>query len=262
MSGDLPSSLVPLVHSATEVSVRIFDLGRPLAAGMPQSPNHPQFRLALQRRHGDMIPADGSSAANEIIVTGGHVGTHIDALCHVSYQGQLHGGIDAAAAQTGGRFSQLGVETIEPMFCRGLLLDVPAALGMSSCPPGYAVTPDDLDAALVLTGTQTRPGDVLLIRTGWGERYADREAYIGLASGVPGPGEPAARWLSDKSPRAVGADTIAFEHLPSGQGHALLPAHRHLLVEAGIYIIEALDLGGLAAAAVREFVFVLSPLKL
>jgi kynurenine formamidase len=103
---------------------------------------------------------------------------------------------------------------------------------------------------------------VLLIRSGWGARFEDPQAYVGHDSGVPGPGEPGARWLSGKRPRAVGADTIAFEHLPSGQGHALLPAHRHLLVESGIYIIEALDLDGLAAAAVREFVFVLSPLKL
>lgn len=262
MPGDLSSYLIDTIQAAKGGGVRIFDLGRPLAAGMPQSPNHPQFRLALQRRHGDVVRADGSSAANELIVTGGHVGTHIDALAHVSFQGRLHGGIDAAAAQTGGRFSQLGADTIEPMFCRGLLLDVPAALGLASCPPGYEITPADLKAALALTGTEARPGDVLLVRSGWGERYADPEAYLGHASGVPGPGEPGARWLSGQRPRAVGADTIAFERLPSGQGHALLPAHRHLLVEAGVYIIEALDLDGLAAAGCREFAFVLSPLKL
>ena len=262
MSGDLPSSLIDVVNAARADGVRIFDLGRPLTVGMPQSPNHPQFRLALQRRHGDVIRADGSSAANEIIVTGGHVGTHIDALAHVSHEGRLHGGIDAEAAQVGGRFSGLGVETIEPMFCRGLLLDVPAALGISGCASGYEITPADLDAALALTGVEARPGDVLLIRSGWGQRYGDPEAYVGLASGVPGPGELGARWLSGKSPRAVGADTIAFEQVPPGQGHALLPAHRHLLVEAGINIIEVLDLEGLAAAAVLEFAFVLSPLKL
>jgi kynurenine formamidase len=262
MPGDLSSHLIETVQAAKDGGVRIFDLGRPLTAGMPQSPNHPQFRLALQRRHGDAVRADGSSAANEVIVTGGHVGTHIDALAHVSYQGMLHGGVDAAAAQTGGRFSQLGAETIEPMFCRGLLLDIPASLGISCCAPGYEITPADLDAALALTGTEARHGDVLLIRSGWGARYGNPEAYVGMASGVPGPGEPGARWLSSKRPRAAGADTIAFEHLPSGQGHALLPAHRHLLVEAGIYIIEALDLDGLAAAAIREFAFVLSPLKL
>lgn len=262
MSGDVSDSLIDVVRSAKTSGLRIFDLGRPLIAGMPQSPNHPQFRLALQRRHGDMVRADGSSAANEVIVTGGHVGTHIDALAHVSYAGLLHGGIDAATAQLGGRFSQLGVETIEPMVCRGLLLDVPAALGIEGCPPGYEITPADLDAALALAGGEARPGDVLLVRSGWGQRYGDPEAYAGLASGVPGPGEAGARWLSTREPRAVGADTLAFEHLPPGLGHSLLPAHRHLLVEAGIYIIEAIDLEGLADAEVREFTFVLSPLKL
>lgn len=243
-------------------NVEVFDLGRPMFVGMPQSPNHPEFRLALQRRHGDAMRADNSSAANEVIVTGGHVGTHIDALCHVSFRGQLHGGLDAGSAQVGGRFSRLGVETIEPMVCRGVLLDVPAALGIGACAPAYEITPDDLEAALALSGLSALPGDVLLIRTGWGQYFEDRETYIGYAEGVPGPGEDGARWLSAHAPRAVGAETLAFEQVPAGSGHALLPAHRHLLVEAGIYIIEALDLEELAASGVREFTFVASPLKL
>jgi kynurenine formamidase len=242
--------------------VAVYDLGRPLFVGMPQSPNHPEFRLALQRRHGDMIRADGSSASNEVIVLGGHVGTHIDALSHFSFQGRLHGGVDASEAQTGGRFSQLGVETIDPMICRGLLLDVPRALGLEMCPPAYEITPGDLDAALALTGTAPGPGDVLLVRSGWGQRFADREAFIGKESGVPGVGGAGAMWLSAHRPRAVGADTIAFERLAPGEGHALLPAHRHLLVEAGVYIIEALDLDALGGSGVRVFVFILSPLKL
>jgi kynurenine formamidase len=251
-----------VMGQAREGDVVVHDLGRPLFAGMPQSPNHPEFRLALQRRHGDMVRPDGSSAANEVIVTGGHVGTHIDALAHVSFRGHLHGGVDAQAAQVGGRFSQLGVETIAPMVCRGLLLDIPAALGVETCAPGQEITPADLDAALALIDTAPRPGDVLLVRSGWGQLFDDREAYTGRDTGVPGPGEAGARWLSAHGPRAVGADTIAFECLAPGAGHTLLPAHRHLLVEAGIYIIEAMDLEGLAAAPVREFTFILSPLKL
>jgi kynurenine formamidase len=42
----------------------------------------------------------------------------------------------------------------------------------------------------------------------------------------------------------------------------VLPAHRVLLVEHGIHIIESLALEELATAGVHEFVFVLSPLKL
>lgn len=251
-----------VVLAARRSAVVVYDLGRPLFVGMPQSPNHPEFRLALQRRHGDVVRADGASAANEVIITGGHVGTHIDALAHVSDRGWLHGGVDAADAQVGGRMGVLGAETIEPMVCRGLLLDVPAALGVPSCEPGQEVTPEHLEAALDLTDTRPLAGDVLLVRTGWGRHFDDRDAFIGRATGVPGPGEAGARWLSGHHPRAVGADTIAFERLLAGQGHALLPAHTHLLVEAGIYIIETLDLEGVAAAAVRVFTFVLSPLKL
>jgi kynurenine formamidase len=248
--------------AAMTANIQVYDLGRPLFRGMPQSPNHPPFRMVLERRHGDTLRADGSSAANEMIFTGGHVGTHIDALCHVSYRGMLHGGVDAAQAQAGGRFTELGVETIDPLVRRGVLLDIPAVLGMTECPPGYEVTPEDLATAVHRQRTEPRPGDVILIRTGWGRRFAEGAAYQGLATGVPGPGEAGARWLANQHPVAVGADTIAFEQIPAGHGHALLPAHRLLLVEAGIYILEALELEATAAAKAHEFAFVCSPLKL
>ena len=61
MPGDVSESVIDLARSAKTSDLRIFDLGRPMFAGMPQSPNHPEFRLALQRRHGDKVRADGSS---------------------------------------------------------------------------------------------------------------------------------------------------------------------------------------------------------
>lgn len=240
--------------------VRVLDLGRPLFQGMPQSPNHPPFRMALQRRHGDHVRADGGSAANEMIVTGGHVGTHIDALAHVSHDGMLHGGVRASDAMESGRFGALGIETVEPFVCRGVLLDVPRALGVDRCAPAYEITPADLEAAC--DGVRIERGDVVLVRSGWGQLWDDAPAYIGTASGVPGCGEDGARWIAARGVRAAGADTIAFEHLAPGAGHALLPAHRVLLVEHGIHIFETLDLEGLAAAGAREFTFIASPLKI
>ena len=79
---------------------------------------------------------------------------------------------------------------------------------------------------------------------------------------MPGVGEAGARWLADRGAHAAGADTIAFERLAPGGGHASLPAHRVLLVERGVYIVETLVLDGIAAAGVHEFLFVLSPLPL
>jgi len=243
--------------------VRTFDLGRPLFVGMPQSHNHPQFWHTLPRRHGDMVRADGGSAANDMISMGTHVGTHIDALAHVSHDGKLHGGADAVAAVVGGRFLEHGVHTIAPMVKRGVLLDVPAALGLHACQPAYEITPNDLETSLKKQGVQVGAGDVVLIRSGWGTRFDEgAEAYAGKATGVPGVGEKGAHWLADRRVHAAGADTIAFERLAPGAAHSLLPAHRVLLVEAGIYIIESMALDELAAAGVHEFTFVLVPMNI
>jgi len=242
--------------------IRTYDLSVPMETGMPQSPNHPQYRLAMPRRHGDVIRADGGSAANDLLVTGTHVGTHVDALGHVSHCGELHGGANAEEAQRGGRLSTHGVDSIEPMVTRGILLDVAAALGVESCEPGQEITIEDLDRTVEAQGTEPGPGDVILIRSGWGRRWGLDADYTGHTDGVPGVSEAGARWLAERGPVAVGADTIAFECLKPGAGHALLPAHRVLLVDAGINIIETLALEELAADAVMEFLFVMAPLHL
>lgn len=249
--------------AVVQEGVRVFDLGRPMTIGMPQSPNHPAYWHTLPRRHGDMVRADEGSAANDMITTGTHVGTHIDALAHVSHEGKLHGGVDVADAMRGGGFPDHGVHTIAPMVRRALLLDVPAALGSAACEPAYEITPADLSLAEKLSGATVQAGDVVLVRSGWGRRFDDgAEAYLGKASGVPGIGEAGAQWLAEREVHAAGADTIAFERLAPGGGHSVLPAHRVLLVEAGVYIVEALALEELAAEQLREFTLVLVPMNL
>lgn len=248
--------------SAVQSGIDVIDLGRQLRVGMPQSPNHPQFWHTLPRRHGDMSRPDGSSAANDMLSMGTHVGTHIDALSHVSHQGKLFGGIDAYEAGVGGKYDALGVHTIAPIVRRGVLLDVPAALDVESCEGGYEITVDDLERTVERQDVAVEPGDVVLIRSGWGRLFAEGVPYIGRDTGVPGVGESGAQWLADEGAFAVGADTIAFERLAPSGGHSLLPAHRVLLVERGIYIIEAMDLEVLAARGVHEFTFVLVPLNI
>lgn len=250
--------------SAVLQGVQIHDLGRPLSVGMSQSPNHPAFWHSLPRRHGDMVRSDGGSAANDFISMGTHVGTHIDAIAHVSQDGKLHGGADAYEAGVGGKYLDHGVHTIEPMVRRGVLLDVGSAHGPDGCAAGHEIAVDELKETTARQGTEVRSGDVVLIRSGWGRHFADPDpsVYRGADSGVPGVGEAGAQWLAARDVHAVGADTIAFEALQPGAGHGLLPAHRVLLVENGIYIIEALDLDGVAAAGDHEFTFVLSPLPL
>ncbi len=59
----------------TELNGQVYDLARPLEPTMPVSPNHPGYRMALLRRHGDMVRADGGSASDEMIVLGPPDGT-------------------------------------------------------------------------------------------------------------------------------------------------------------------------------------------
>ncbi|MFY1652893.1 cyclase family protein [Solwaraspora sp. WMMB762] len=261
-SSTSPGPPADALLAALGQGVRVFDLGHPLFPGMPQSPNHPAFQHHVPRRHGDAVRADGGSAANDLILTGTHVGTHIDALSHVSQDGRLFDDIPVADAMRGGRFAVHGAEQIDPMFRRGILLDVPRTLGLSRCEPGYEITPADLDAVVQLQGTPPEPGDVVLIRTGWSQLFGEPAAFVGAADGVPGISAAGARWLVEHGVHAAGADTIAFECLAPGAGHSLLPAHRILLVEHGIYLIEAMALEGLAGSETYQFTFVLAPLAI
>ena len=245
-----------------QAGLHTVDLGRQLRVGMPQSPNHPHFWHTLPRRHGDMVRADGGSAANDMISTGTHVGTHIDALAHVSQDGELYGGADAGASCLGGKYVEHGVHTIEPMLRRGILLDIPAYKGLPDLEGGYEITVDDLQGCIEAQNTVPQAGDVVLIRSGWGKKFSDGDAYVGKETGVPGISEDGATYLAGLGVHALGADTIAFERLKPAGGHAELPAHRVLLVENGIYIIEALELEHLAEQQLHDFFFILVPLNI
>lgn len=241
---------------------RTVELGHAHFTGMPCSPNHPGFRMTLIRRHGDMVRPDGGSASNEIIVTGGHVGTHVDALSHVSHDGLLHGGIDAAAAQTGGSFSAMGAEHTPFLLTRGVLLDVAATKGVEVLPAGYGVTADDLRRSADRAGVEVAKGDVVLIRTGWASNFGDPPTYLGQSAGVPGATVDAAEWLAAAGVVTTGADTTAYEQIQPGAGHSILPVHRVLLVESGIHIIEHLNLEAASEQGLTEFLFVMAPLRI
>ena len=255
-AADGPSALVEAARAGT-----VFDLARPMVEGMAQSPNHPPYRLSMPRRHGDRVRADGGSAANDLLTTGTHVGTHMDALGHVSHCGELYGGADADAAQEHGRLSTHGIDEVPPIVTRGVLLDIATLHGVAALDGGVEVTPADLDAAEAAVGG-IEPGDAVLVRTGWGRWWDDPDAYVGRESGVPGVGEAGARWLAERRPVTVGGDSIAFECIEPRAGHALLPAHRVLLVEFGIHIIETMALDELGLSGVTTFLFIVAPLPL
>jgi kynurenine formamidase len=225
-----------------------YDLAQPYFVGMPHFPTHPPYLYSLTKKHGEQMYGNGGSSAADAIALGSHVGTHIDALCHFSCNGFVHGGA-SIDQDYGTGVSPCSVDTIEPIVRRGVVLDL-GVLGADD-----EVTPSDLDRAS--KGIDIREGDVVLLRTGWAQRFEDAALYI---NGVrcPGPGIEGARWLSERKIFAAGSDTIAFEKVPSPD----MVVHVHLLVHSGIHIIEVLNLEELVRAGIREFLFVAAPLKL
>jgi kynurenine formamidase len=242
------SPLVDLLRSA-----RMYDLAQPYFTGMPHHPSHPPFLYSLVKSHGEYLGPNGASSASDAIALGSHVGTHIDALCHFSCGGKLHGGQDAADLQSYGRgLRQYSIDTVEPILRRGVLLDI---AGRDPLGDDFEITPDHLDAASA--GVELRPGDVVLLRTGWARYFRDPGKFISQVHG-PGPGLAGAKWLSARGVFAAGSDTVAFEKVPD----PAMPVHVHLLVEKGIHIVECLNLEELTEAGVREFLFVAIPLKI
>jgi kynurenine formamidase len=204
----------------------------------------------LTKLHGEFQFSGGGSSAADVITMGAHTGTHIDALNHFSCNGFCYGGQAVADVQSyGGGVRYRSVDTLAPIIRRGVLLD----LGVLD--EEDEVTPADLERAS--QGLGIGEGDVVLLRTGWAQRYRDATRYVNNVK-APGPGINGARWLSARRIFAAGSDTVAFEKVPSSE----MPVHVHLLVESGIHIIEVLNLEDLARDGVREFTFVAAPLKI
>lgn len=224
-------------------AARIVDLAQPYFPGMPHWPTHPPFACARTKEHGDYVLPGGASSAAELVALGTHVGTHIDALCHFSRNGRMHGGRDARA---------LGIDTLQPLVARGLLFD--------AAPLGELAEDAEIPAAQLEAGLaphEPRAGDVVLVRTGWGRRWRDARRFLNEQR-QPGLALDAARWLSSRAVLAIGADNVALERIPAPE----MPVHLHLLVEAGVHILECLNLEELAETGAREFVFIAAPLKI
>lgn len=240
---------------------RTYDLAQSYYVGMPHYPTHPPFLFSLTKKHGDLV-SDGVSSAADSIAFGGHVGTHIDALCHFSQHGKMHGGVDAREKQSySNGLNSLSVDTMAPILRRGVLLDVARRLGVEALPVDFTITPEHLENTARDFHISVEPGDVVLIRTGWARYFAEGSRYITGGSGSqpagPGSGIEGAKWLSERRIFAAGSDTVSFERVPSA-----MPVHVHLLVESGIHIIEVLNLEELAKDQVWEFLFIAAPLKI
>jgi kynurenine formamidase len=236
----------------------IYDLGQPWYPGMPHHPLHPPFVYGLARKHGDVKYEGGGSSANDLFAFGGHRGTHLDAVGHISKDGKLFGGLEAAREQDYLRgLTRRNIEETPPIISRGVLLDIPGLKGVGMLGKGYPISRKDIQETIGLQGVEIKPGDAVLVRTGWA-RYWENPNLFNDHEGVPGLTLDAARFLVEAGMRLTGADTTAYEVVPTKS----MEVHVFLLAERGIQIMEMLNLEELARGKIYSFLFVVIPLKI
>jgi kynurenine formamidase len=245
-------------------SARVIELNFIWDRNSPLLGLNPPYALGLHTSHKQtkgFIPGGIAFAADMMFFSGQHGAPTIDALGHISNNQKLFGGLDAQASEGAAGLAALGIESYpkERMVNRAVLLDVARFKNVESLAPGQEITTEDLEATAKAEGVEVRQGDSVLIRTGYGKFFeSDKAKYMGFR---PGPGEAAARWLAGKKVFLAGDDQMTFEVAPQ-QGTAF-PAHRILIADNGIYIVENLNLEELsrvlAEQRVYEFVLVLNP---
>jgi kynurenine formamidase len=189
--------------------------------------------------------------------------THVDALSHLFWRGQMYNGKPASLVTTEAGATAHSIEALKDgVMTRGVLLDVPRVLGRPWLEHGEGIFPEDLAAAERAEGVRVESGDVLLIRTGFVRwRY---EKGPGPPGSFPGPQAACLPWLHERQVAMLGCD-VANDALPSGYPGMALPIHTVGIPAMGLWLLDNCDHEALAATCERlnrwEFQLVIGPLR-
>lgn len=214
--------------------------GRAFALGLPWVPDGPQMGFIEGRDNPTVKPwsfaasfgePDDFMWHDESFSMGSQAATHWDGLAHGSYRGVIYNG--TPDTDMAGGAPRCGIEQVTTLVSRGVLLDMPRALGIDRLEGGHAFTADELDRAVDQAHTTIEPGDVILLRTGHIRHYFEGD-NLTYAACAPGPSLQTVEWFHSHDVAAVAADSLIFEVFPGEREDATLPVHFLHLVEMGL----------------------------
>jgi kynurenine formamidase len=193
----------------------------------------------------------------------GMVVTHMDALCHFSWNDQFYNGrkrsesLSPGGAKWGSIYAQR-----QGIFTRGVLLDVAAARGVSWYHPDEYVTVADFEAAEKRQHLRVESGNAIFVRTGM-ERM---EAEQGEQDTYPRAGlhPECVEWMHDRQVSVYGGDCI--EKLPFPSESFTSAMHMIVLASMGLPILDWPSLTELAKTCERlnrwDYLLTTAPLRL
>ena len=190
--------------------------------------------------------------------------SHVDAFCHVAYEGRIYGGKPSESVTADG--AEVGaIDLLEDgLVGRGVLLDVPRLRGVPWLEPGEHVFCEDLEAAEQKQGVSVGTGDILLVRTGHARRLAELEPWD-TGKSKAGLHPTTASFLAERGVAALGSDGNN-DTAPSTTDGVGFPIHVLAINAMGIHLLDYLqfeDLVPRCEEAERwEFLFAAAPLRI
>lgn len=237
----------------------VIELSHPLHAGMPLAAGR-VYDMQVKRTAVSELANKRNGNEELIIAEMGQVGTQFDGFAHQSIANSHYNCFKTEDIATRNGFTKLGIEKVGMLMTRGVMIDVAGYKGVATLPDGYEITVADLEGAIAKDDLVFRPGDAVIVHTGWGRLWDKEPARYGATN--PGLGVKAAEFLLAKDPLLLGADTAPVEVSPNPDKTISLPLHQLALVVYGVHLLENLKLDELAEKGVHEFAFVIQPLKM
>jgi kynurenine formamidase len=215
--------------------------------------------------HMTMLPGDDGFAKDYIGVdyhNDGH--SHIDAFCHVAFNGLLFDGTPDSSITANGAHADAIDVLKDGLVGRGVLLDVPRTRGVPWIEPGEHVFREDLEAAERTQEVLVEAGDILLVRTGHSRRLAELGPWD-TPRAKAGLHPRAVSLLADRCVAALGSDGNS-DTAPSTTEGVGFPIHVLALNAMGVHLLDYLQFEDVArhceAAQRWEFLFVAAPLRI
>jgi len=185
--------------------------------------------------------------------------TQWDALSHAWYNDQLYNGYSEKSIVSGalGGATKLGIENVkESLIGRGVLIDILAYKG-GNLSPGYGITREDIEGALIQQGTEVKKGDIVILRTGvvpmWYNDPSSRDNYFNPQTGIV---KDVVSWIKEKEISAIAADNIGVERTPNAiDPQTVSPLHGNILRDLGVYLGEIWWLEDLATDCAEDGVY-------
>jgi kynurenine formamidase len=211
-------------------------------------------------------PASGLSFAMDRVTLNihGNADSHIDALCHVIFDGILYNGLRPGAVTAAGT-TELSIEVAgSGIVGRGVLLDIPRVRGVPWLEPGDHVTADDLIAAEAAQEIRIEPGDLLFVRVGHGTRRRTLGPWD-AANARAGLHPAAVELLAERRIAALGSDGNN-DTAPSAAEDVDFPVHVLAVNAMGLHLMDWLQFDDLVAVCEElnrwSFLCVVAPLRL